>query len=112
MRRHMQRLHPVLTSLTSALLTTALLQRSRAAADPSPHDPFRSMDPAGLGEALMAAAVAGAPSDEQPVGGATQEAPPGLLRAAAARCGLASDISASLQQVLLPGHPGRGTSLT
>ena len=47
----------------------------------------------------MTAAVAAAPSDDQPVHVAAQGAPPGLLRAAAARCGLASDIAASLRQV-------------
>lgn len=100
MRRHMHRLHPVLTSLTAALLSTALLQRNPGTpADQSPHDPFCGLEPAALGEALMTAAVAAAPSDDQPVHATAQGAPPGLLRAAAVRCNLASDISAGLQQV-------------
>ncbi|KAK9841517.1 hypothetical protein WJX74_007126 [Apatococcus lobatus] len=98
MRRHMQCLNPVLTILTAALVSTALLQRDHASAAQSLHDPFNGLEPAALGEALMTAAVAAAPSDDQPEHMTAQGAAPGLLRAAAARCGLASDIAASLHQ--------------
>ncbi len=99
MRRHMQRLQPVLTSLTAALFTTALLQRSQASAEPSRHDPFEGLEPDALGEALMTAAVAAAPSDDQPGLVVGTGPPPGLLKAAAMRCGLAAAVATSLQQV-------------
>ena len=95
----MQRLNPVLTSLTAALLSTALLQRDHTPAAQSPHDPFHGLEPAAMGEALMTAAVAAAPSDDQPGHAAMPGAPFGLLQAAAARCGLATGIATSLQQV-------------
>lgn len=101
MRRHMQRLSPVLTSLTAALLSTALLQRDHSPKAQSPHDPFHGLEPAAMGEALMTAAVAAAPSEDQPGYASMPGAPFGLLQAAAAHCGLATGIATSLQQVCL-----------